>query len=209
MKYLKTHKKLIWGITAVVLLLLPVILNCIWLYLLIIIVVLLFWINIFIYNSTAYNARHLFSTIGRNYKRLVIGEMCDVSQFLGEEGALCFLSPAKRSTLMVFELVKRLYSLLDEDSGELYIVIHSNRNSNMVSVFDVPYLHDITLKSLGIVKKKWKSHFPLFFEPQASIKFLFRRFIHNNLVESVCPYSDISSFCRERNIKLRFYYIQS
>lgn len=209
--YIKKYKKLILTVAFVTLFALLIIYDNILLYILGTIIVILLWLNRYIYNATAYNAKHMFSTVGRNYKRLVIGEMCDEKKTFGQNGeTICFLSPAKRSPQMIFELIKRLYSLLDEKSGELFIVQHrSSEKNDKISVFDIPYLHEITLRSFGITYMKWTSRFPLFVEPLASFRFLLNCSSHIALIEDICPYNKIVTFCKDRNINVRFFYIQS
>lgn len=208
MFFLMKYKIIILAITLSLLMIFLLIINNLWLYLLAGILFLLFWLNNYVYKKTAYNAIHLFSSVGRNYKKLIIGEACDVKQIVGDEpNYIFFLSPGKRSIQITIELVKRLYSLLDEDSGELYIVLDPKaKDIHGVSVFDIPYLHDITLKSLDIQNKKLLCRFPLFLEPMASIKFLLNRSPHFKLIEGVFPSEDLAVFCKERNIIIHFYY---
>lgn len=210
MTFLKKYKKviLLWimGLSVLVL----IILNNIWAYAIFAITLLLLFVNWYVYRLSAYNVTHLFSTIGRNYKRVVIGESFDERKLEGKENdTIAFLSPTRRSPLMTLEMVKRLYSLLDESDGELVIVLRNHKdNINNVSVFDIPFLHEVTLNSLGLSWMKLKSRFPIIFEPLASGRVLFGYKPDSDIVEARCPFSDISDFCLERNIKLRFFYIQ-
>lgn len=187
------------------------IINNVWGYVLFILFLLSLIANWYVYRLVSYNVTHLISTIGRNYERLIIGEYFD-ERLLGKKkkNSIAFLTPTRRSPKMTFELIKRLYSLLDEKEGELVVVLSKQEDDkDKVSVFDIPYLHEITIRFLGLKWMKWGCRFPLFFEPLASCRIILKHKPHTRIEECMCPYSDISDFCLERNIKLRFYYLQS
>ena len=208
---IKKYKKLYLVVSAIFVTSIVLFVNEIWLYGLTVILLLMFWINYKVYKATSYNATHLFSTIGRNYRCLIIGEVCDLSPLKFDlSECICFLSPARRSMLATKELIKRLYSLLDEDKGHLYIILRKESVSNTkISVFDIPYLHEITMNLLKIRYMKLISKFPLFMDPISCARYLLKLNCSSDLVEADCPSKEISDFCQERNIVIHFYYIKS
>lgn len=170
--------------------------------------IILFFANKEVYYKNTYICYNLFTKIGRNYKHLVIS---DWYKYTEQENIdfLVLKSPTARSRKAIYELVKRLYSLLDEDGGELIIICHrKHKDNNKFSIFDIPYLHDITLYETKNAYMKRLCKYPLLFSPVGSIKLL-TGYCSNKSIESVsCAYDEITTFCKERNIKLIFKYIK-
>lgn len=155
-----------------------------------------------VYKKVAYNVINLFSTIGRNYQYLIIGELCDLSTLI-PKGAhhIDFLAP-RRSAYSCLELTKRLYSLLDEENGELLIIVtKEEENSRKISVFDIPYLHEVTLKILHLSWMRNLRFLPLCFAPFSAFSYFFP-LKKVEFIDAVCPSKELLNFCESRNIRL-------
>ena len=165
--------------------------------------------NLWVYKKSSYNATHMFSTIGRNYKYLVIGDQCDYQNVIGDDNSIAFLSPIPQSNYATYEFVRRLYSLLDEEYGTLVITkFENNNNETRISVFDVPYLHENTLSQLGKQRMKLLCRLPFLYSPIGSFKVLWG--IKCNKIPEItnCPLGNIVAFCESRNIRLKYYKIK-
>lgn len=163
--------------------------------------VLFLFLNLWVKKRISWNADHMFSDIDRNYDYLLIGEPWDYSDLKGR--VIAFFSP-NRSLLSSFELTRRLYSLLREETGTLIISCEERSiTSQQLSVLDIPYLHEIQLYQYRIGKSKLKKYFPFLFAPLATLKFIFAKKCKEQSVIStdVCP--QLRDFCKERNIKLK------
>ena len=181
--------------------------NNIWVYIAFLIAVILMLINKIVYDKATFNSTHLFTTIDRNYDYLIIGDFCEVSSHEGQGKTITYLSPQPRSMDAIELLVMRLYSLLDEEKGELIIIKDKKKKTSKISVFDVPFLHEITLKKLGLSKMKYLCRLPLLFAPISSIRLLLNIRRKGILQENKCPSGRLAEFCASRHIKYKFYYL--
>lgn len=161
-----------------------------------------------IYLKNANIARRINSGVERNVQRLVLGDWCNPQSLIGDNSSVIHLSPALQSEEVSSLLVKRLYSLLDEEAGVLIIVRKKNNAKKKgASVFDIPYLHENTLSDM---RKLWMWNFcklPFLFNVIGSIRLLFDINKSNNFIKGECPIQDIVSFCKKRNIKLEYYIV--
>lgn len=184
-----------------------VIANSIWLYSITIMGILFLALNLAVYKKMAYNANHLFTTIERNYKYLIIGDNCDYTDIVGQESCIKFLSPVKRSDQSIEILAKRLYSLVDEEKGTIILCTNEQNRELGIDIFDVPYIHENDLRKLGIFKLKYLCRLPIFFYPIGCAKLLFMspNSVKPKLITT--GYSEIREFFNKRNIKLSIYKI--
>ena len=118
-------------------------------------------LNLYAKNKIAWNADHLFSDIGRNYDYLLIGEPWNSDELNGKK--ICFFSP-NRSMLSSYELGRRLFSLLKEETGTLVISCREGLlDTKKLSVLDIPYLHETQQHKYGIThgKPKIRNYHPI------------------------------------------------
>lgn len=162
-------------------------------------------LNIYLFLKNSYVARHLFSDVGRNYAYLVIGELVDLKDVLPQIKESISIMAPNRSLGASFELIKRLYSLLDENKGVLIVLVNKNEiYSRKISAFDLPYLHEVTLNELHIKHSKYKELLPFVFSFIPSILFFIKGMRKRKIEDTECPMGDIVDFCKKRNIKLIF-----
>lgn len=147
-----------------------IVIGNIYLYILSALGVLFVLANLYAKKKICWNADHLFTTIDRNYDMLIIGENCNID--CSDKKVIRFCSP-NRSMLASYELVRRLYSLVDEENGKIVICCREKLiESKKITALDVPYLHEMQLAKYGIGKVKIKKFFPLLFAPIDSILYL-------------------------------------
>ncbi|WP_440440937.1 hypothetical protein [Phocaeicola coprocola] len=199
-------KKIVLAI-SIIYLVSVLIINNVWGYIITILFVLFLLINLLAYRKFSFIATHLFTTIGRNYERLIIADNCDLSSLTKDFYYLSFISYESRSIQAVNLLVKRLYSLLDEKKGELIIVMRKPKKTKGIAVADIPYFHENTLADLDKQYMKYFCRLPLLFNPLATIK-LFINVSKRKPVESILYDNELKHFLDSRNIKYKFYIIK-
>ena len=157
-------------------------------------------LNLYAKNIIAWNADHLFSDIGRNYDYLLIGEPWNCDELKGKK--ICFFSP-NRSMLSSYELGRRLFSLLKEETGTLVISCREGLlNTTELSVLDIPYLHEIQQHKYGITHGKLKTYLPFVFAPIESLRYFLSTKREKVAEVSLSEYALFTEFCKVRNIKL-------
>ena len=157
-------------------------------------------LNLYAKNKIAWNANHLFSDIGRNYDYLLIGEPWNCDELKGKK--ICFFSP-NRSMLSSYELGRRLFSLLKEETGTLVISCREGLlNTKELSVLDIPYLHEIQQHKYGITHGKLKTYLPFVFAPIESLRYFLSTKREKVAEVSLSAYALFTEFCKVRNIKL-------
>ena len=157
-------------------------------------------LNLYAKNKIAWNANHLFSDIGRNYDYLLIGEPWNCDELKGKK--ICLFSP-NRSMLSSYELGRRLFSLLKEETGTLVISCREGLlNTKELSVLDIPYLHEIQQHKYGITHGKLKTYLPFVFAPIESLRYFLSTKREKVAEVSLSEYALFTEFCKVRNIKL-------
>lgn len=199
-------KKIIVLVVGIIYLLAILIINNVWLYGLTLLLLGFLLINIIVYRKFSYIATHLFSSIGRNYHQLIIADSCNLDSILSGR-YLTLISPMPRSMQAVTLMVQRMYSLIDEEQGELIIVMHKPYKAKGVKVFDVPYMHENTLSDLHMNAMKYFCRLPLLFNPFASLKLLMGK-SKSLPVEATLDNKALKEFLDTRNIKHKFYIIK-
>lgn len=199
-------KKIVLAISIIYLVSILII-NNVLLYTITILFALFLLINLLAYRKFSFIATHLFTTIGRNYERLIIADNCDLSSLTKDFYCLSFISYEPRSMQAINLLVKRLYSLLDEKKGELVIVMRNPKKTKGIAVADIPYLHENTLSDLNKQYMKYFCRLPLLFNPLATIK-LFINVSKRKPVEAILCDNELKQFLDSRNINYKFYIIK-
>ena len=157
--------------------------------------VLFILVNLYAKKKICWNADHLFTTIDRNYDVLIIGENCDID--CAGKRVIRFCSP-NRSMLASYELVRRLYSLVDEENGKIVICCRENLlESKKITALDVPYLHEMQLAKYGIGRARINKFLPLLFAPIDTLLYLMG--IKRKVTTQECPIPDyLLDFCQNR-----------
>lgn len=149
--------------------------------------------------------RSVFSLIPsspRNFDYLVIGEYWNIgNQIPKGERAIYFSAPG-RTMGAAFTILQHVFSVLKENGTVILIVKNKNIESNSFTVFDIPYLHPVTIRRLGLAALSRKSRYPLIFSPIYSIKFLFPAPKQSELTIRAVFEEKIQKFCEERNISI-------
>ena len=158
-------------------------------------------LNLYAKKKIAWNADHLFTDIGRNYDYLLIGEPWHHESLKGKK--ICFFSP-RRSLLSSYELGRRLFSLLKEDTGTLIISCRESMiGTDKMSVLDIPYLHEMQLHKYGITHKKLKTYLPFVFAPFETLCYFLSVERKPDVELSLSDFEEIVEFCKLRKINLK------
>lgn len=205
-RLIKNKKQIAAVVACIFVILLSVLINNLFVYVCLALAVLFLFANLYVYKKNAYVATHMFTTIDRNYNYLVIGDDSKIRITLNGK-CLYVLSPSNRSQFCVELLIKRLYSLIDEDKGKIIVCVNNPNKAKGISVFDYPFLHENTLRILNVKFAKVKMRLPFLLDFVSSIKVLIGLKSKGNFELIGCPSNDISEYCRTRNIKLEYYKI--
>ena len=146
----------------------------------------------------------------RNFDYLVIGDSCNTEDLVPKNSrSICFLAPA-RTTEASFLIFKHVFSLLKENGGHVvFVVKRKNIFSKGITLFDVPFLHPVTIQRLALRSLLKKSRFPLIFSPLLSVKFLLGARQKRKLCREAFPLTEIEAFCKERKISADFFVFES
>jgi hypothetical protein len=144
----------------------------------------------------------------RNVDYLIIGDICDPSTFLPEKSTYIYIGRPNRGFVVSYQILRHTHSILKDKGGEVVFVIKSNcLKSEEFSVFDIPFLHNTTIKELGLEKIVRRNRWPLIFEPIISVKFIMNR--NCSIFKCIdCPDEEIITFCRDRNFTFRLILVQ-
>lgn len=142
----------------------------------------------------------------RNFDYLVVGDFCNTEDLVPKNArSICFLAP-ERTTEASFIIFKHIFSLLKENGGHVFFVVNrKNVFSKKITVFDVPFLHPVTIQRLGLRPLLKKSRFPLIFCPLLTAKFLLRARHNMKLCREAFPQTEIEEFCKVRKITAVFF----
>ncbi len=145
-----------------------------------------------------------FSQI-RNVDFLLIGTLFDAKSFVPEGKSFVQISSPKRGLFSSYQILRHTHSILKEEGGTVVLAFERNRDN--FSLFDMPFMHPVTIKKYGLESLKRKSRFPLLFAPVKSLfliigggggKNSFIQFTD----EKNQVYSDTAVFCKERGYQL-------
>ena len=160
-------------------------------------------LNLYAKKKIAWNADHLFTTIGRNFDYLIIGNMIYIDDVVDCKNSVLEFRAPRRSLLSSYELLKRLFSLLREGGSAVIVADERDISSCQISVLDVPYLHECQLQRLSIKNRLLRMYLPLVFAPIRTIRFLLGKKKGVCMITS-CPMKELVTFCKVRNINLIF-----
>lgn len=182
------------------------------LFLSILLIVILHFLNKEVRSKNEIN-RSLFSldpTLPRNFDYLVIGDICDLGDLIPKNSSsICFLSP-ERTIEGSFLILKHVFSLLEENNGTvIFVSKYKNLSSKKITLFDIPFLHPVTINRLGFQKFLKKSRFPLIFSPISSIKFLISPKPMRKIYSDSFSHRKLEDFCKERKISIKIFAFES
>lgn len=140
----------------------------------------------------------------RNIDYLVIGDMCRTEHIVPAGKTCLQIMAPSRSLYASYEIMRHTFSILrDFEGGGILVLAVRDKyaEKHNFSLFDIPFLHPVTIRKLGLARLARQTRLPLLFAPVRSLRFLLnlrrRTYIHGP-----CPDRAISEFCKERNIEL-------
>lgn len=140
----------------------------------------------------------------RNVDYLIIGDMINPSLIVPSDKSFVQIKAPRRSLDATFEILKFASSILDEDNGNVIIAVKKAGFEKSFSVFDAPFLYDLTIKKYGIERLVRLSKIPFIVKP-LSTAILLLNIYSKNWKEIECPNSDMIKFCDERSFQLKYY----
>lgn len=144
----------------------------------------------------------------RNVDYLIIGENFDSSRLVDASSSKFQILSPGRSLYVSKEILRHTFSILKE-GGTVIILDKGNKNQKF-TCFDTLWLHDITIKRLGLKVERKLNKFPLFLSPIKSICILFniRNMQSGTPVEMKCPDESIAEFCFKRGLNFKYYLLR-
>lgn len=136
----------------------------------------------------------------RNVDYLILGNPLQVADYVPVGSSYVEVCAPNRSYDSTWQLLRHTHSIL-KDGGTVLMAVDRNRKG--FSVFDIPFLHPITIKKYHIERLKKMSHFPIIFALSASIRLAFGRGYSSYNVSQNIP-DKLKEFCDARNYKLIF-----
>ena len=139
----------------------------------------------------------------RNIDYLVIGDMCRTEHIVPAGKTCLQIMAPSRSLYASYEFMRHTFSILQNSGGGILVLAVRDKYAEKqnFSLFDIPFLHPVTIRRLGLARLARQTRLPLLFAPVRSLRFLLnlrrRTYIHGP-----CPDRAISEFCKERNIEL-------
>lgn len=144
----------------------------------------------------------------KHYGILVIGDMIstkDLAPYIDKQQNVLSIMASDRCLEASWQILRHSVSILDE--GDTCVIVDRGKKSSKkpYTIFDVPFLHQITRMELHIDESYYKKvRFPLLYEPIRSLRTLYVWGGRYQL--STCPHDAIVRFCHKKNIRLIYLY---
>lgn len=140
----------------------------------------------------------------RNAKYLVIGDLYKAED-LPQDNVVYIQTPGK--TLEgAFLVLKRMFSILDENNGKAIIAIKKTGITGGITLFEYSFLSNIYKEMLKHLRLDKKRRLPIIYSPLKTLMLLLNvKYKKATIAE--CPNLKIVNFCRERSIQFEFRYI--
>lgn len=145
-----------------------------------------------------------FTEKRRNFDILVIGEKIDLQGIVPQDKTYLLFDAPNRTLFASFLILQGKFSWLKEGKGKCIIVCKkSNEKKNAISIFDIPFLHIITIRKYNLEKQRKELRYPLISHPLQVIKFFFGKKYCMSTVYK-CPLHEIENFCFQRDIEFEY-----
>ena len=140
----------------------------------------------------------------RNVHYLIIGDMAEPSTMVPPNQSFVQIKAPNRSLKASFEILRHTSSILDEDKGNVIIAVKKRNIENTFSVFDIPFLYNLSIKKLRVGNLSKMSKYPILKDPVSTVLLVINH-CSKRWHLSTCPNEDVVKFCVERNINLKYY----
>lgn len=138
-----------------------------------------------------------FSNI-RNVDYLIIGDFCNAEDYVPKGSSFVQVAAPGRGLNSSYQILRHTHSILKENGGNVVIVLGKSKKE--FTIFDMPFLHPITIKKYHLELLKMKSKLTFIFAPLDSVRFLLGSVSKYSLVQSAD--AELASFCAERGYSL-------
>lgn len=139
-----------------------------------------------------------FSNV-RNVDYLVIGDFCKAEDYVPEDKTYVQVAAPGRSLNSSLQILRHTHSILKEEGGNVVIAIGNSKKDFLI--FDMPFLHSITIKKFRLERLQKMSKYAFVFSPIESIRFLSGGgYSTYTPVQNVD--AELAAFCEERGYSL-------
>ena len=200
-RFLKNRK--IWLLTSGIAVMVIFLMMRWWLFSAIVVIgVMLFLMVIWVDRETQMPMGDLLSNRKiRKIDTLIIGDWCSrrlLAQRFDLSCSLVLLAP-ERSERASFLILEHLASRLD---GKNVCIIKPHRDHDLIGVYDIPYLSQLTKMELGLTNTPHKRLSFLLENPFALFRFLYSPFV--NLHEAQIQNEDLMKYCERKGYVLTY-----
>ena len=144
----------------------------------------------------------------RTVNYMVIGDLFNASSIIPPKKSTLYFEAPDRTLEGSFWILKRLFSIVDENNGKIIIAIkRKNISKEGISLFEYSFLSPIYVKILNVRKLAFQRKHPLLYAPIRTMKLLINKRYNKSVIEE-CPDMDISTFASERNLNIEFRIIE-
>ncbi len=109
----------------------------------------------------------------RNVDFLVIGTFIDARSFIPKGKSFVQIAAPGRGLFSAYQVLRHTHSILKEEGGTVMLAFEKGKDK--FTVFDMPFLHPVTVKKYHLEGLKRESRFPMIFAPINSVRSLITR----------------------------------
>lgn len=149
---------------------------------------------------------NIFTEHRRNFDYVIIGDLVGSENFLDNNSSYLKFTAPNRTLYGSFMILQNRFSWLREGGSCIIVCKKQNIYKQRIIPFDIPFFHPIVIKKYSLQKEQKLLKYPLFY-PLQTILFLFCQNRKVMLQKTQCPNMNIIMFCKNRNIKLKYYEI--
>lgn len=160
--------------------------------------------NQFIQNKIKAKNPNTFTEKRRNFDILVIGEKYDVTSIISDGKTFLQFDAPDRTLFASYLILQAKFSWLNEGKGKCVIICRkANERKKDISMFDIPFLHVITIDKYKLKRQETELKYPFLFHPLQVMRFFFGKKYNMSIAER-CPLQEIEDFCAQRDIELEY-----
>lgn len=140
----------------------------------------------------------------RNIDCLIIGDCADITSLIPKDETYIQIAAPRRGLLSDYELIRHLHSILKEREGKIYIIYSEKNKNRSLSIFDIPFIHTITIKKYHLESISKKVNHLFFSAPVDTIRLIFCKWNRCGEIRKM-EENRIDAFCGERGYQV--YYV--
>lgn len=137
----------------------------------------------------------------RNVDYLIIGEPCEPLSVLPDKNyTYVQIKAPGASEFALYQILRRTFSILKEQGTVIFAINKNNINKKRIRVFDIFFLHDVTIQEMKLNRLSRLKKFVLIANPYSCIQLLSGTSYHD--IKELKNYNSkiVDKFCVERKI---------